>query len=97
MNYTRCLGRRLPLSFQRGTHPARYVVALPRPVWILRGANGRLLYPNDARGAEAAIDKSASRLPGFDYAAVVKATGLTSGGVVAWKSTDVSRSMGPPR
>jgi predicted metal-dependent HD superfamily phosphohydrolase len=60
---------------------------LPQPWWIVRGANGGCMYPNDARGAEAALDPLAGRLPGFDYAAVIKAMGLTSGGVVVWQRT----------
>ena len=58
---------------------------LPQPWWIVRGANGGCMYPNDARGAEAALDRLARRLPGFDYAAVIKAMGLTSGGVIVWQ------------
>jgi predicted metal-dependent HD superfamily phosphohydrolase len=60
---------------------------LPQPWWIVRGANGGCMYPNDARGAEAALERLASRLPAFDYAAVINAMGLTSGGVIVWQST----------
>jgi predicted metal-dependent HD superfamily phosphohydrolase len=60
---------------------------LPQPWWIVRGANRGCLYPNDARGAAAAIDELARRLPGFDYAAVIEAMGLTRGGVIVWQST----------
>jgi predicted metal-dependent HD superfamily phosphohydrolase len=59
---------------------------LPQPWWLVRGASGGCMYPNDARGAETAIDRLASRLPRFDYAAVINAMGLTSGGVVVWQS-----------
>jgi predicted metal-dependent HD superfamily phosphohydrolase len=60
---------------------------LPQPWWIVRGANGGCMYPNDARGAEAALERLASRLPAFDYAAVIKAMGLSSGGVIVWQRT----------
>ena len=60
--------------------------ALSQPWWIVRGENGGCMYPNDAHGAEAALDRLAGRLPGFDYAAVIKAMGLTSGGVIVWPS-----------
>ena len=67
---------------------------LPQPWWIVRSANGGCMYPNDARGAETAIDGLGSRLPGFDYAAVIKAMGLTSGGVIVWQSTAAQRRSG---
>jgi predicted metal-dependent HD superfamily phosphohydrolase len=60
---------------------------LPQPWWIVRSANGGCMYPNEARGAEAAIDALSARLPGFDYAAVIRAMGLMSGGVVVWESS----------
>ncbi|HEY3517689.1 MAG TPA: hypothetical protein VGL98_11645, partial [Gammaproteobacteria bacterium] len=58
---------------------------LPQPWWIVRGANGGCMYPNDARGAERALEILPARLPGFDYAAVIKAMGLDSGGVIVWQ------------
>jgi predicted metal-dependent HD superfamily phosphohydrolase len=60
---------------------------LPQPWWIVKSANGGCTYPNDARGAEAAIDALASRLRGFDYPAVIKAMGLMSGGVIVWEDS----------
>ncbi|HVJ30391.1 MAG TPA: hypothetical protein VNA66_08815 [Gammaproteobacteria bacterium] len=64
---------------------------LPQPWWIVRGANGGCMYPNDARGAERALEILPARLPGFDYAAVIKAMGLNSGGVVVWTRPGAAR------
>jgi hypothetical protein len=57
---------------------------LPQPWWIVRGAAGGCMYPNDARGAERALEVLPARLAGFDYAAVIKAMGLNAGGGVVW-------------
>ena len=68
---------------------------LPQPWWIVRSASGGCMYPNDARGAEAAIDSLSGRLPGFDYAAVIKAMGLMSGGVIVWEATRPTAATPP--
>jgi predicted metal-dependent HD superfamily phosphohydrolase len=70
---------------------------LPQPWWIVRGANDGCMYPNDARGAERALEILPARLPGFDYAAVIKAMGLDSGGVVVWTRGGVAREPHRPR
>src|SRR5262245_41130130 len=68
---------------------------LPQPWWIVRGANGGCMYPNDARGAERALEILPARLPGFDYAAVIKAMGLNSGGVVVWTRAGLAPERTP--
>ena len=68
---------------------------LPQPWWIVRGSSGGCMYPNDARGAERALEILPARLQGFDYAAVIKAMGLNSGGVVVWTRAGVAREWTP--
>lgn len=70
--------------------------SLPQPWWIVRGASGGCMYPNDARGAELARTILPSRLPGFDYTAVIKGMGLMTGGVVVWDATRAA-AVEPPR
>jgi predicted metal-dependent HD superfamily phosphohydrolase len=68
---------------------------LPQPWWIVRGSSGGCMYPNDARGTERALEILPARLPGFDYAAVIKAMGLDSGGVVVWTRAGAARDGTP--
>jgi predicted metal-dependent HD superfamily phosphohydrolase len=68
---------------------------LPQPWWVLVGRGGKkgCMYPSDARGADRALEILPSRFAGFDHAAVIKAMGLTAGGVVVWDEARATRRL----
>lgn len=59
---------------------------LPEPWWLLFGPELRgVQYPSSARGAREMLHELQQRLPGFDNAALIRAMGMMSGGVVLWE------------
>jgi predicted metal-dependent HD superfamily phosphohydrolase len=60
---------------------------LPQPWWVVGGASGGCMYPSDADGWAAALAELQQRLPGFDNEVVIRAAGMTSGGVVVWEKS----------
>ncbi len=57
--------------------------------WVLEGRDGRCSYPQGAAGEKQVMDAYEARLPGFDWEAVIKASGSATGGTfVCWSRTD---------
>jgi hypothetical protein len=61
---------------------------LPEPWWLLFAPGLRgIKYPSSARGASEMLHELQRRLPDFDNAALIRAMGMLSGGMVLWERT----------